>query len=206
MAKQKFYVVWRGHRPGVYDSWPACQQQVAGFAGAEYKSFARRDEAEKAFAESYDQYRGKSTTTFRKSPAELEELGVVLESVSVDAACSGNPGDLEYQGVETATRELLFREGPFPEGTINIGEFLAIVQALELLHAAGRTCPIYSDSQVALGWVRARMANTALPRTERNANLFEKLERAEKWLREHKYSNRMLKWRTNEWGENPADF
>src|SRR5262245_55809540 len=164
MAKQKFYVVWRGHRPGVYDSWPACQQQVAGYAGAEYKSFARRDEAERAFAESYAEYRGQSTTTFRKTPDELSELGVVLDSVSVDAACSGNPCDLEFQGVETGTRAVLFREGPFPDGTINIGEFLAIVRALQLLHGQGRDSPIYSDSQVALGWVRARMANTKLAR------------------------------------------
>src|SRR5262245_26934357 len=183
MAKHKFYVVWKGHQPGVYDSWPACQRQVAGYPGAEYKSFARRDDAEKAFAESYAQHRGQSTRTFRKTPAELSELGVVLDSVSVDAACSGNPGELEFQGVETATRKEVFREGPFDEGTINIGEFLAIVRALELLHNEGRTSPIYSDSQVALGWVRQGMAKTKLPQNDRNAELFEMIDRAEKWLR-----------------------
>jgi ribonuclease HI len=206
MAKQKFYVVWRGHQPGVYDSWPECQRQVAGYSGAEYKSFARRDDAEKAFAESYAQHRGQATATFRKTPGELSDLGVVLDSISVDAACSGNPGELEFQGVETASRKVLFREGPFPEGTINIGEFLAIVHALQQLQNEGRTSPVYSDSQVALGWVRQRIANTKLPRSDRNAELFEMIDRAEKWLREHKYSNPVLKWRTSLWGENPADF
>jgi ribonuclease HI len=206
MAKQKFYVVWKGHRPGVFDSWPECQRQVAGYPGAEYKSFARREDADKAYAESYAQYRGQSTTTFRKIPAELSDLGVVLDSVSVDAACSGNPGDLEFQGVETGTRRVLFREGPFPEGTINIGEFLAIVYALELLQRDGRADPIYSDSQVAIGWVRRRIANTKLARTPLNAPLFEMMDRAESWLRKHKYSNPILKWRTSLWGENPADF
>jgi ribonuclease HI len=206
MAKQKFYVVWKGHRPGVFDSWPECQRQVAGYPGAEYKSFARREDADKAYAESYAQYRGQSTTTFRKTPAELSDLGVVLDSVSVDAACSGNPGDLEFQGVETGSRRVLFHEGPFPEGTINIGEFLAIVRALELLDSEGNAKPIYSDSQVAIGWVRNRTANTNLARTARNAPLFEMIKWAEGWLCEHKYSNPILKWRTDLWGENPADF
>jgi ribonuclease HI len=206
MAKSKFYVVWRGHQPGVYESWAECQRQVAGFAGAEYKSFARRDEAELAFGGSYSQYRGQSTTTFRKTAAELRELGVILDSVSVDAACSGNPGDLEFQGVHTETRAVLFHSGPYPEGTINIGEFLAIVRALELLQHEGRACPIYSDSQVAIGWVRRRTASTGLARTVRNQGLFEMIASAERWLRENDYSNRILKWETSRWGENPADF
>lgn len=206
MAKQKFYVVWRGRQPGVYDTWATCQQQIAGYSGAEYKSFARREDAEKAFAESFAQYRGQDTATFRKTAEELSELGVVLDSVCVDAACSGNPGDLEYRGVDTRTQEELFQQGPFAEGTVNIGEFLAIVHALAWLKRAGRDCPVYSDSQVALGWLRDRAVNTKLPRAAANAKLFELIDRAEKWLQENTYANPILKWNTDQWGENPADF
>jgi ribonuclease HI len=206
MANQKFYVVWKGRRPGVFDTWAECQQQIAGFSGAEYKAFARREEAEKAFAESYAQYRGQDTATLHKTPEELSELGVVLDSICVDAACSGNPGDLEYRGVDTRTREVQFHEGPFAQGTVNIGEFLAIVHALAGLKRAGRACPVYSDSQVALGWLRDSRVNTKLERNAANRKLFELIDRAEKWLRENAYSNPVLKWDTDRWGENPADF
>ena len=206
MAKQKFYVVWRGRQPGVYDTWTACQQQIAGFSGAEYKSFARREDAEKALAESFAQYRGQDTATFRKTPEELNEMGVLLDSVCVDAACSGNPGDVEYRGVDTRTREVLFHQGPFPQGTVNVGEFLAIVHALAWLNRAGRVCPVYSDSQVALGWLRDRVVNTKLQRSTDNSTLFELVDRAVKWLQENAFTNPVLKWDTDQWGENPADF
>lgn len=206
MAKTKYYVVWRGRQPGVYDSWAECQAQISGYPGAEYKSFARREEAIRAFEQSYSDYRGVDTTTFRKTPAELAALGVALESVSVDAACSGNPGDLEYRGVHTGGGDVLFEQGPFAEGTVNIGEFLAIVHALALLQQQGRDWPVYSDSQVALGWLRARTARTNLRRTPANAALFELIRRAESWLRTNTYPNPVLKWDTARWGENPADF
>ena len=45
MAK-KFYAVKRGVRPGVYETWSACEPLVKGFPGAIYKSFPTRQEAE----------------------------------------------------------------------------------------------------------------------------------------------------------------
>src|SRR5262245_5052556 len=202
----KFYVVWRGREPGVYDNWPDCQRQILGHPGAEYKSFARREEAEQAYSGTYAEYRGSDTKTFRKTSDELGALGVELDSVCVDAACSGNPGDLEFQAVDTRTRTELFREGPYREGTVNIGEFLAIVHALIWLKRAGRTCPIYSDSKVALSWVRDRSANTKLVQTHANAVLFKLMDEAVDWLGDNTYPNRILKWKTSEWGEIPADF
>lgn len=206
MAKQKYYVVWRGREKGVFDSWADCQAQISGVSGAEFKSFARREDAEKAFAESYAQYRGQDTATPRKTLEELEDLGVNVDSIAVDAACSGNPGDLEYRGVETSTGEELFRQGPFPDGTVNVGEFLAIVHGLALLAQSGRTCPLYSDSQVALGWIAKGSANSNMTRTAANRKLFQLIDRAETWLADHTYPNPVLKWETDRWGENPADF
>ena len=130
----------------------------------------------------------------------------IAESYAVDAACSGNPGPLEYRCVHTSTRKQLFKQGPFEHGTNNIGEFLAIVHALALFKQKGITLPIYSDSENAIGWVKEKKCKTKLAPDERNAPLFELVARAEQWLAENDYSNPILKWETEAWGEVPADF
>ena len=120
MAKQKFYVVWEGHRPGVYTSWDAAKQQIDGYPQAKYKSFGSKAEAEKALRGSYWAYVGQNTKTVNRSPEELEKMGVRLDSLAVDAACSGNPGDMEYRGVHTRTGQEIFRMGPLPDGTNSV--------------------------------------------------------------------------------------
>lgn len=49
MAKQKFYVVWIGRKPGVYNDWDECNAQVNGFSGAKFKSFKTLRLAKEAF-------------------------------------------------------------------------------------------------------------------------------------------------------------
>lgn len=206
MAKQKFYVVWEGVEPGVYSSWDECKAQVSGFDGARYKSFATREEAEEAFGNNPWMYIGKSkTSTIRVTPSDAKFL---RESIAVDAACSGNPGNLEYRGVFVADGVEIFRIGPYAEGTNNIGEFLAIVHALALLKNSEkhRKLPIYSDSMTAIKWVSRKKCNTKLEQTGRNKPLFVLIARAEKWLLENDYENPIIKWETENWGEIPADF
>ena len=41
----KFYAVKKGHKPGIYQTWPDAQKQVAGFSGAQFKSFITEKEA-----------------------------------------------------------------------------------------------------------------------------------------------------------------
>lgn len=207
MAKQKFYVVWEGHKPGIYTSWPEAQKQVAGFPQAKYKSFASREEAEKAYQGSYWSYAGKSTKSAIRSNAELEKMGVLLDSLSVDAACSGNPGDMEYRGVHTRTGDEVFRMGPMFDGTNNVGEFLALVHGLAWLKQQNSpNVPVYSDSRNAQLWIKAKKCRTKLARTALNAEIFHLIDRAEKWLANNKITNPILKWKTEEWGEIPADF
>ena len=207
MAKQKYYVVWEGHSTGVFSKWEDAKRQIDGFPGAKYKSFAARDEALKAYQGSYWAYAGKNTKTVTKSPAQWESVGVKLNSLAVDAACSGNPGDMEYRGVHIATGKELFRVGPLAEGTNNIGEFLAIVHALAMLQREGKpSMPIYSDSRNAILWIKGKICKTKLERTGRNDVIFEMIDRAEKWLSINKVTNPILKWETKEWGEIPADF
>lgn len=125
----------------------------------------------------------------------------------VDAACSGNPGDMEYRGVYAADGRELFHVGPLAEGTNNIGEFLAIVHALAWLKQQGHPdFRIYSDSYNAQVWIKAKKCRTKLERTPRNAKIFELIERAERWLAANPVTNPIIKWDTERWGEIPADF
>lgn len=206
MAKGKrYYVVWKGRKTGIFDSWDACSAQVTGFVGAEYKSFDRLDEAQRALAGSYSDYKGRGAPKARQARL-MGKGGPILPSYAVDAACSGNPGWLEYQCVDIQTGAVLFHQGPFEHGTNNIGEFLAIVHALALFKERGISKPIYSDSKHAISWVKAKKCGTKLARDERNAELFGLIERAESWLAANRYQTKVLKWETDPWGENPADF
>ncbi len=205
-AKSKYYVVWVGAKPGVYHTWDECSAQVKGYPNARYKSFPTRSAAEKAFHNGPASGDQKPSAGKSREKAEPQR-GIVRDSISVDAACSGNPGVLEYRGVRTDTGAEIFREGPFPEGTNNIGEFLAIVHALAMLAKQGdQTTPVYSDSRTARSWIKVRKARTKLQPSAKTARLFQLIGRAEQWLRTHEFRNPILIWETRQWGEIPADF
>jgi len=203
MAKQKFYVVWKGVNPGVYDSWDECKRQVENFDGALYKSFPTKEFAEKAYQTGPWCYIGKGKT---EKPALVSQGNFVKDSLAVDAACSGNPGPMEYRGVYVGSGQELFLKGPYQKGTNNIGEFLAIVHGLAFLKQQKIDIPIYSDSVNAMLWVKNKKCKTKLELCEKNKPIFELIERAEKWLNENTYKNKILKWETEKWGEIPADF
>ena len=203
--KNKYYVVWRGRLTGIFESWEECKQQIDGFEGAQYKGYPTREEAEAAHKLNY--WQAVKQSTDKITPIiENNKSQIVVPSLSVDAACSGNPGVMEYRGVDTATGREIFRMGPYPDGTNNVGEFLALVHGISLLQKHGSTLPIYSDSVSAIAWVRGKKCKTQLARTERNIPLFDLIARAEQWLQTNTYHNRILKWDTPNWGEIPADF
>jgi len=208
MPKKKYYVVWKGRRIGVYSSWNVCKKQINGFEGAQYKSFASLHDAELAFSKKYEDYKGVNTKRLIISPEEKEKYGTpILESICVDAACSGNPGVLEYRGVLTHSKKEIFKKGPFVKGTNNIGEFLALVHGIALLKQTNKpTIPIYSDSKIAMGWIRQKKCKTKLQFNPANKELLNLIKRAEKWLQQNSFTNPVLKWHTKVWGEIPADF
>jgi len=203
MAKQKYYVVWKGRSSGVFNSWDACSAQVSGYPGAQYKSFESLAAAEAAYRGSYGTFAGKPASAGQWKMALTRPE---LPSISVDAACSGAPGPVEWRGVETESGKEIFRLGPYVDGTNNVGEFLAIVRGLGWLAEKQSDWPLYSDSENAILWVRAQKCRTKLERTSRNAQLFTLIAEAETWLSKNRYSNKILKWDTEMWGENPADF
>lgn len=203
--KQKYYVVWSGKLPGIYTDWKEAELQIKGFEGAKFKSYETENEANKAFSEKAEKH------IYNKKPTQTRQLssnkGVpIANSISVDAACSGNPGILEYQGVETISKNIIFKMGPFPEGTVNLGEFLALVHGIAFLKKNNADIPIYSDSRTAIAWVRNKAIKTTLVRNKKNEELFELVDRAVLWLKSNTYSNKVLKWETEFWGENPADY
>jgi ribonuclease HI len=127
-------------------------------------------------------------------------------AIAVDASCLGNPGKMEYRGVDLATGREIFRVGVFEDSTNNIGEYLALVHVLALCKQHGVIRTIYTDSKTALAWLRRRGAKTQLKRTPRNERSFELLERADSWVRNNTWQNPVVKWDTDHWGEIPADF
>ena len=219
--KSKYYVVWHGVEPGIYTSWDECLQQVKGFEGAVYKSFQSEEEAREAYYSSpslYIQHKSSSAISPSSSSAlppspPTHRTDTVLplppqvtaDALAVDAACSGNPGPMEYRGVYLKTGQVVFHYGPV-YGTNNIGEFLAIVHALALLKQKGIRLTVYTDSRNALLWVKQKKCKTKLERNARTESLFNLIERAEKWLRENPIECPLLKWDTAAWGEVPADF
>ena len=203
MGKKKYYTVWRGVNPGVYSSWTDCQLQTKNYKGAIYKSFDSLEEAEHALELSPWSFFGKGErkeNDERRLPDDFD-----MNCLAVDAACSGNPGPMEYRGVYLLTGQQIFHFGPV-YGTNNVGEFLAIVHGLALLKKKGIKMPVYSDSRLAMGWIKQKRCRTKLERTARTEELFQLIERAERWLRDNQWDVPLLKWQTDRWGEVPADF
>lgn len=206
--KKKYYTVWKGHHPGIFESWNDCKAQIKNFEGAQYKSFDTFEAAKQAFKGNYFDYISKKGVF--KSPLYASEIAKIgqpnFNSISVDAASSGNPGKMEYQGVDTQTKKPIFHQGPFEEGTNNIGEFLAIVHALALIKKHNSDKIVYTDSKTAISWVKKKTCNTKLERNTKNQKLFELVDRAVNWLKTNTYTTPIVKWETKAWGEIPADF
>lgn len=204
-SKKKYYVVWEGHNTGVYETWAECLAQVKGYPNAKYKAYTNKEEAYEAVSHFPGWEKKASKKRSAPSPEVLAKID--QEALSVDAACSGNPGVMEYRGVWVKDGVEAFREGPFKQGTNNIGEFLAIVQGLSYLNKHKMPhVRIYTDSRTAIKWVKIKRANTKLTLNASNARLFKYIKGAENWLRTNTFQNPIEKWDTENWGEIPADF
>lgn len=211
MARRKFYVVWEGQNPGIYDTWEECEAQVKNFPGARYKAYDDQTAATLAFRgndrDTVDMLR--AIASHKPKVVNYEAFpDIILDSIAVDGACAKNPGPMEYQGVRVRTGEQVFHVGPLEDGTNNVGEYLALIHALALLDKEGdTTTAIYSDSRTAISWIRKGGHRSTLARTTKNGKIFDMLDRADKWLLAHyPVKNPIYKWNTEEWGEIPADF
>ena len=206
--KKKYYTVWKGHHTGVFETWDDCKAQISNFEGAQYKSFPTFELAKTALKGQYKDFIGKT----KKFSSNLSETRLKLigqpnyNSIAVDAASSGNPGIMEYRGVDTHSKKQLFHKGPYAQGTNNVGEFLALVHGLAFLKQNKSNRILYTDSRTAMSWVKKKQCNTKLDRTTTNTALFELVDRAVLWLKNNTYTTVIVKWETKAWGEIPADF
>jgi ribonuclease HI len=213
MPKQKYYVVWVGKKPGVYTSWPDCQKQVEQVEDAKFKSFESQEEAQAAYRAGWKgiwgagKGKGASSGAAKgKSEREYSMDEIDYDSISVDVGTNGNPGPVEYKGVDTRTGEVIFSKGPIKKGTNNLGEFLAIVHALAYLKQQNSKKTVYSDSMNALKWVKQKAVASSLVRDPSTKEIWDLVDRAEKWLQTNSYENQVLKWQTKSWGEIKADY
>lgn len=216
--KPKYYVVWKGRNPGIYHSWTACQAEIKGFSQALYKSYSSLSEAQEAFSDIENAPKRVASKSKLSPKNNLENppdyrhdtilhipLEVTADAWAVDAACSGNPGPMEYQAIDLATGAQIFHFGPI-QATNNIGEFLAIVHALALLQKNNLHKTIYSDSKIAISWVKQKTCKSKLPQTAKYKPIFDIIARAEAYLHNNPITQPILKWDTEKWGEIPADF
>ena len=214
--RQKYYVVWVGETPGVYDNWTDCELQIKGFPQAKYKSFNTREEAIEAYRGDPSTHMGiiKSIASHMVAkdtgPKDYTLIPEIrLDGIAVDGACAGNPGKMEYRGVRVIDGAEIFHVGrtTYLTGTNNIAEFLALIHVAALLKQQGNnTTPIYTDSRTALAWLRRGCSKTTLERTPATAKVLDMLERADSWLKNNTIPNPIIKWDTENWGEIPADF
>lgn len=205
--RKKFYVVWKGKNEGIYPDWEKCKQQVLGVPGAKYAGFYTLEDANLAFQSEPPNYSPKpQRNSLYSERFKAETIKPEEQVLLVDAACSGNPGVMEYRGMLSESKKILFHQGPFQEATNNVGEFLAIVHALAWLDREEKKMDVYSDSSVAILWVKKKKVGSKLKRTEKNIYVFELIYRALRWLQEHPDHCPVKKWNTAEWGEIPADF
>lgn len=215
MGKQKYYVVWSGRQPGIYDNWNDCEEQIINFPNARFKGFSSAAEAANAFRKGDGSPEDLGTFLLAAadhrenaphSQAYMSNPDIDKDAWAVDASCQGNPGIMEYRGVEVSTGRVIFKMGPFRQGTNNIGEFLAIVHALAEMRKRNDWHNIYSDSKTAMAWIRNRQIKTQLKPTKENEKLFELMGRALVWIRGNNWPVKIMKWQTDLWGEIPADF
>ncbi len=101
----KYYVVWRGRKPGVYSNWASAFEQVHEFSGARYKGYKDRDEAYAAYG---------------NSPAPVSNLAAQDKSLnrgskSVTAVVQGNAD----KSLPTKSLEGI-KESPYQPGNIEM--------------------------------------------------------------------------------------
>lgn len=240
--KNKYYTVWVGEEPGVYDSWLECQRQINGYPGARYKSFSTQEEAVAAFRgdpkkeldimrailTEADRHKADAAGSERRTssyrpvnisvrPQKIDGItdytsipDIRLDAIAVDGACAGNPGRMEYRAVRVVDGQEIFHIGATKIfiGTNNIAEYLAMIHLAAILTKNNdTTTPIYTDSKNTLSWLRKGHSKTTLEENEATAPTLELLRRADAWLAANgPIRNPILKWKTELWGEIPADF
>ncbi len=201
MERQKFHVARSGKKPTIYDTWANCRGQIIETDDPKFKMFTNGNMAEKVFGEGpwkYFKKRGE-----RKQRQLEPNRPPTMNSVAVGGTFDPNTREIKYRAVDLDTGEIVLEGGPFKDGTNNIAEFLAVVEALIYCAENQLDVPIYTDSVTAMSWLRDKTVRTkCLLGSELSFVVWDAIE----WLNRHNWDTEILKWHTNIWGENPANF
>lgn len=121
--------------------------------------------------------------------------------IATDAAHSTKNSKTEYQGVNLATGEQIFYRD-LGNQTVNIGEFLAVVEAAKfIIENDFQPRIIYTDSQTAIAWFKTKSTASNKRNNElKKAELFLRVLAADVDTIEVRH------WDNRRWGETPADF
>lgn len=141
-------------------------------------------------------------------------IGINLDNViCVDASCiinervSNSYGRIEFRAVSLTDEEEIFASKIYEAGTVNIAEFLAIVEALKYIDSNElKNTVIYSDSVNAISWINDKECRTKLIQNDMNKELFKEINNALSYLNTTTLKCPILKWQTSLWGEIPADY
>ena len=149
----------------------------------------------------------------------MPKLHLKKHAICVDASCIGNPWPMEYQAIDLQTKKVVFISPLYPKGTNNLGEFLAIYDAVrhiqELEKKNSKTwwlstnrpydC-IFSDSETAIARYKSKKIKTTLKYDAETKDLLTKIQEAVTWIKTHEMNIPILKRETEIRGEIPADF
>jgi ribonuclease HI len=150
-------------------------------------------------------------------------------ALCVDASCIGNPWPMEYQAVDLQTKKLIFKSPLYPKGTNNLGEFLAIYDAVRYIQYldnktwwpsdSSEASPvfsgvqtlrhydcIFSDSETAIARYKSKKIKTTLKYDAETKDLLTKIQEAVTWIKTHEMNIPILKRETEIRWEIPADF
>lgn len=158
MAK-KFYVVWAGHKTGIFTDWSSCKKSVDKFPGARYKSFPSRGEAEAAFASGRPASTGARSSKKNQTNVSATHISGKFDvEIYCDGGCDPNPG-------KAGSGSAVYRDGKLdelwyglynPRGTNNTAELNALHQSLLIAENAineNKTVAIYCDSMYSINCV-----------------------------------------------------
>lgn len=160
----KHYVVWKGLKRGVFDSWDECQAAIKGFPDAKFRAFPTKEAAEAAFAPYSNPSRSGAFNRARSNGSTAGPKFTVIKrsplpvQIYCDGACAENPGPCASAAAVFENGELLESwSGAYQEnGTNNTAELNALLKALELAQkytGMGKQVEIIGDSLYSLNAV-----------------------------------------------------
>jgi ribonuclease HI len=171
---KKYYVVWKGIKPGIYDSWPAAKSQTDGRADAQFMGFPTKAEAQAAYQSTYT--KALMRRSLHKSPSASSSNSTTIANnisnnnlhgnnntadinIYCDGACSPNPGKSGtgiaiYENINEKSQLTSLWYGLYQaNGTNNTAELNGLLKSFEIAQkyiAQNKKVQVLSDSKYSI--------------------------------------------------------